>query len=44
LSLQKKDWLEINEDLFSDLSKRSPISRAGLEGMRRNVTSATNKK
>jgi epoxyqueuosine reductase len=44
LSLQKKDWLEMNEDLFSDLSKRSPISRAGLEGMRRNVTSATNKK
>lgn len=40
LELKEKEWLEMEADLFSDLTKRSPLSRAGLEGMRRNVNSA----
>lgn len=38
LSLQKKDWLELTEEIFKDLLKDSPLLRTGLEGMRRNVS------
>jgi epoxyqueuosine reductase len=40
LSLKERDWLELTEELFADLSKLSPISRTGLEGMKRNVLAA----
>ncbi len=37
LSLSKSDWLEMTEDVFKEITKRSPIKRTGLEGMKRNV-------
>jgi epoxyqueuosine reductase len=37
LSMSAKDWIEITEDVFAIYLKDSPISRTGLEGMKRNV-------
>ncbi|MFM7309612.1 MAG: hypothetical protein ACKOZY_03320, partial [Flavobacteriales bacterium] len=31
------DWLEMTEEVFKEIAHRSPISRTGLEGMKRNV-------
>ncbi|MFM7730045.1 MAG: tRNA epoxyqueuosine(34) reductase QueG [Flavobacteriales bacterium] len=31
------DWLEMTEEVFKEITHRSPISRTGLEGMKRNV-------
>ncbi len=41
LSMSKQDWLEITEDLFAQHLKDSPISRAGIEGMKRNVLASS---
>ena len=38
LQYTKKDWLEITDEVFSKVFKDSPISRTGLEGMKRNVS------
>lgn len=40
LNYTKSDWLEITEEVFKKVFKDSPISRTGLEGMRRNVGGA----
>jgi epoxyqueuosine reductase len=40
LTTDAREWLEMSDDLFSDLTKHSPVSRAGLEGMKRNVRAA----
>ncbi len=37
LSLSKSDWLEMTDEVFKEITKRSPIKRTGLEGMKRNV-------
>jgi epoxyqueuosine reductase len=37
LNYTRKDWLEITDEVFNKVFKDSPISRTGLEGMRRNV-------
>lgn len=37
LSLSKSDWLEMTDEVFNEITKRSPIKRTGLEGMKRNV-------
>ncbi len=37
LNYSKSDWLEITEEVFNKVFKDSPLSRTGLEGMRRNV-------
>jgi epoxyqueuosine reductase len=37
LAMSAKDWIEITEDVFAIYLKDSPISRTGLEGMKRNV-------
>ncbi|MFM1932825.1 MAG: hypothetical protein RL226_2128 [Bacteroidota bacterium] len=37
LSLSQQDWLDITEDVFQELTKRSPLSRPGFEGVLRNV-------
>lgn len=43
LNLKASDWLEMTEEIFSDLAKHSPLSRTGLEGMKRNVIVASGK-
>ena len=35
--LSEKDWLEMTEEVFHELFKRSPVKRTMLEGMQRNV-------
>ncbi|MBX7051765.1 MAG: tRNA epoxyqueuosine(34) reductase QueG [Flavobacteriales bacterium] len=35
------EWLDMTEDVFDDLARKSPISRTGLEGMKRNILAAT---
>jgi epoxyqueuosine reductase len=35
--LSEKDWLEMTEEVFHELFKRSPVKRTKLEGMQRNV-------
>jgi epoxyqueuosine reductase len=40
LNTSAREWIEMSEDLFSELTKNSPVSRTGLEGMKRNVRAA----
>lgn len=37
LSMTKKDWEEITEDVFKDLFKKSPVKRTKFEGLQRNI-------
>ncbi|WP_394345718.1 tRNA epoxyqueuosine(34) reductase QueG [Gelidibacter gilvus] len=37
LSMTKKDWEEITEDVFKDLFKKSPVKRTKFEGLTRNI-------
>lgn len=37
LSLSGKEWLELTEDVFKNLARRSPLKRPGLEGIQRTV-------
>jgi epoxyqueuosine reductase len=37
LALSKSDWLDMTEEVFQVLAKKSPIKRTKLEGMKRNV-------
>ncbi|WP_395075215.1 tRNA epoxyqueuosine(34) reductase QueG [Flavobacterium sp.] len=37
LSLSKKDWEEISEDVFNKVFKNSAIKRTKLEGLKRNI-------
>ena len=36
-SLRSSDWLDLTEEVFKEVAHRSPISRTGLDGMKRNV-------
>lgn len=35
--MTREHWLEMTEEIFAELFSRSPLGRAGLEGMKRNV-------
>jgi epoxyqueuosine reductase len=37
LSFTRRDWLEITEEVFRDLFRKSAVKRTGYEGLRRNV-------
>lgn len=37
--MSKNDWEEITEDVFERVFKNSPMTRAGFEGMKRNIRS-----
>lgn len=37
LEMKKSDWLEITEEVFRDLFRKSPVKRTGLEGLKRNI-------
>lgn len=37
LKFTKSDWEELNKERFTELFKRSPIKRAGFEGLKRNI-------
>ncbi|MFN8283482.1 MAG: tRNA epoxyqueuosine(34) reductase QueG [Chitinophagales bacterium] len=37
LSMNKKEWKEITEDIFNDLFKRSAVKRTKYEGLKRNI-------
>lgn len=37
MDMTTKDWMEITEEVFKKAFKDSPLSRAGVEGIRRNV-------
>ncbi len=37
LSMSKKDWNEITEDVFKKVFKDSPLKRAKFEGLKRNI-------
>lgn len=37
LALKRNDWLEMTEELFKVMAKHTPMSRPGLEGMKRNL-------
>ena len=37
LSMSKKDWEEITEDVFKKVFKDSPLKRAKFEGLKRNI-------
>jgi epoxyqueuosine reductase len=36
MKMSKEDWEEITEEVFRDLFKDSPLSRAGFNGLKRN--------
>ena len=37
LGLNQQEWVELTEDIFSELFKRSPVLRPGYEGLKRNI-------
>ncbi len=37
MSLSKREWQELTEEVFEELFKRSPVQRAGYEGLKRNL-------
>lgn len=37
LSMSRNDWLEMTEELFKEIARKSPVKRTKLEGMKRNV-------
>lgn len=37
LSLTKQDWKEISEGVFAEIGRNSPVKRAGMSGMRKNL-------
>ena len=37
LSMSKKDWIEITEETFKSVFKKSPLKRAKFQGLKRNV-------
>ena len=37
IDLTKKDWLDLNEETYRELLKRSPMKRAKFKGIKRNV-------
>ena len=37
LDLTKKDWMDLNEETYRELLKRSPMKRAKFKGIKRNV-------
>lgn len=38
--MQKQDWIEITEDVFKRLFKKSAVKRAGYKGLKRNIAFA----
>ncbi|MBL7775472.1 MAG: tRNA epoxyqueuosine(34) reductase QueG, partial [Saprospiraceae bacterium] len=37
LDMERRDWLEITEDLFGRVLGKSAVQRAKLEGLKRNI-------
>ena len=37
LTLTKQDWKEISEGVFAEISRISPLKRAGINGMKKNL-------
>jgi epoxyqueuosine reductase len=35
--MKKEDWLELTEEVFDELFMKSPVKRAGFEGLTRNI-------
>lgn len=38
LKLEKREWLELTQDIFSELFKNSAVKRTKYEGLKRNIT------
>lgn len=43
LSMTKKDWEEITQEVFSELFKKSPVKRTKFAGLKRNIEFLKNK-
>ncbi len=37
LNMKKPDWVELTEEVFRELFRRSPVKRAGYAGLKRNI-------
>ena len=37
LDFTKKDWMDLNEETYRELLKRSPLKRAKFKGIKRNL-------
>lgn len=37
LEMTRKDWIEVSDELFSELFKKSAVKRTGYEGLKRNI-------
>ncbi|RME11270.1 MAG: tRNA epoxyqueuosine(34) reductase QueG, partial [Bacteroidetes bacterium] len=37
LEMKKSDWLELTEEVFKDLFRRSAVKRTGYSGLKRNL-------
>jgi epoxyqueuosine reductase len=35
--MKKENWIEMTEEIFNDLFSKSPVKRAGFQGMKRNI-------
>lgn len=38
LAMTRSDWVDLTEDTFEALFKKSPVRRAGFEGLKRNIS------
>ncbi len=37
LDMTRQDWIDLTEDVFTDIFDRSPVQRTGYEGLKRNI-------
>ena len=37
LDMKRSDWLDLTEEVFKEVFKKSPVKRTGYEGLLRNI-------
>jgi epoxyqueuosine reductase len=42
-TMTKREWIELTEDVFENLFRKSPVKRTRFEGLKRNIRFALKK-
>ncbi|HAC24748.1 MAG TPA: tRNA epoxyqueuosine(34) reductase QueG, partial [Cytophagales bacterium] len=42
-AMSKREWVELTQDVFEKLFRKSPVKRTGFEGLKRNIRFALKK-
>ena len=43
-NLEKKDWQELSQEVFSEIFRKSPVKRTKFAGLKRNIEFLTHSK